>query len=111
MATLAWEQAAGAPAKGTGVGPTSCVRMASRLFALVALVLIVAGIAAFLVAAGWIPWTYPIVLFVTGLIVWGFVAVRRGRRPGPAPSARGGRPGLELWDDAGRAVNQNPGQR
>jgi hypothetical protein len=34
--------------------------MASRFFALVSLLLIVAGIAAFLVAAGWIPWTYPI---------------------------------------------------
>jgi hypothetical protein len=33
--------------------------MASRLFALIALLLITAGIAAFLVAAGWIPWTYP----------------------------------------------------
>jgi len=85
--------------------------MVSRLFALVALLLIVAGIMAFLVAAGWIPWTYPIVLFVVGLIVWGFVVLRRGRRPGLATSARGGRPGLELWDGAGRTINESPGKR
>ena len=85
--------------------------MASRLFALVALVLIVAGIAAFLVAAGWIPWAYPIILFVAGLVVWGFLATRRARRPSPVPPARGGRPGLELWDAGGRTINENPGQR
>jgi hypothetical protein len=32
--------------------------MASRLFALITLLLIVAAIAGYLVAAGWIPWTY-----------------------------------------------------
>jgi len=85
--------------------------MASRLFALIALLLIVAGIAAFLITAGWIPWTYPIALFLVGLVVWGFVALRRTRRNTPAPSARGGRPGLELWDTAGRTVNENPGKR
>ena len=87
--------------------------MASRLFALIALVLIVAGIAAFLVAAGWIPWTYPVIAFVIGLILWGFVTVRVSRRPTPAPSTstRGGRPGLELWDAAGRTTNENPGKR
>ena len=87
--------------------------MASRFFALVALLLIVAGIAAFLVAAGWIPWTYPVALFLAGFVLWGFTALRRTRRPGPAPSARarGGRPGLELWDAAGRTVNENPGKR
>src|SRR4051794_39235310 len=42
---------------------------------------------------------------------WGFVALRRTRRNTPAPSARGGRPGLELWDTAGRTVNENPGKR
>ncbi len=70
--------------------------MASCLFALIALLLIVASIAGFLVEAGWIPWTYPIALFLVGLIVWGFVALRRTRRDTPAPSSRGGRPGLEL---------------
>ena len=85
--------------------------MASRLFALIALLLIVAGITASLITAGWIPWTYPIALFLVGLVVWGFVALRRTRRSTPAPSARGGRPGLELWDTAGRTVNENPGKR
>ena len=86
--------------------------MASRLFALIALLLIVAGITAFLITAGWIPWTYPIALFLVGLVVWGFVALRRTRRTSPlAPSTRGGRPGLELWDAAGRTVNENPGKR
>jgi len=87
--------------------------MASRLFALIALLLIMAGIAAFLVAAGWIPWTYPVIAVVVGLSVWGFVALRRTRRPTPAlpTSARGGRPGLELWDAAGRTINENPGKR
>jgi hypothetical protein len=85
--------------------------MASRLFALITLLLIVAAIAGYLVAAGWIPWTYPIALFLVGLILWGFVALRRGRRVTPTPSARGGRPGLELWNTAGRTVNENPGKR
>ena len=85
--------------------------MASRLFALITLLLIVAAVAGYLVAAGWIPWTYPAALFVVGLIGWGFVAVRRSRRTTPAPSARGGRPGLELWDTAGRTVYENPGKR
>ena len=87
------------------------IPMASRLFALITLLLIVAAIAGYLVAAGWIPWTYPIALFLVGLILWGFVTLRRGRRATPAPSARGGRPGLELWDTAGRTVNENPGKR
>ena len=85
--------------------------MASRLFALVTLLLIVASIAGYLVSAGVIPWTYPAALLVVGLIVWGFVVLRRGRRPSPALPARGGRPGLELWDAAGRTVNENPGKR
>ena len=87
--------------------------MASRFFALVSLLLIVAGLAAFLVAAGWIPWTYPIGLFLAGFVLWGFTALRRTRRPAPAlpTAARGGRPGLELWDAAGRTVNENPGKR
>ena len=54
--------------------------MASRFFALVSLLLIVAGIAAFLVAAGWIPWTYPIGLCLAGFVLWGFTALRRTRR-------------------------------
>ena len=62
--------------------------MASRLFALITLLLIVAAIAGYLVAAGWIPWTYPIALFLVGLILWGFVALRRTRRTTPAPTAR-----------------------
>jgi hypothetical protein len=92
---------------------TFCSSMASRLFALIALLLMTAGIAAFLVAAGWIPWTYPVIAVVVGLIVWGFVALRRTRRPTLAlpTSARGGRPGLELWDAAGRTINENPGKR
>ena len=66
--------------------------MASRLFALIALLLITAGIAAFLVAAGWIPWTYPVIAVVVGLIVWGFVALRepagqRLRSPPPRAGA------------------------
>jgi len=85
--------------------------MASRLFALIALLLIVASLAAFLVAAGWIPWTYPIALFAVGLIVWGFVALRRRRRAPVARSARGAREGLEIWDAAGRAVSEEPSQR
>ena len=87
--------------------------MASRLFALITLLLIVAAIAGYLVAAGWIPWTYPAALFVVGLILWGFVALRRTRRISPTrpASTRGGRPGLELWDAAGRTVNENPGKR
>ena len=87
--------------------------MASRFFALVSLLLIVAGIGAFLVAAGWIPWTYPIGLSLAGFVLWGFKALRRTRRPAPTlpTAARGGRPGLELWDAAGRSVNENPGQR
>ena len=86
--------------------------MASRLFALVALLLIVASIAGYLVSAGVIPWTYPIALFVVGLILWGFVTLRRTRRhTPPIPTARGARPGLELWDTAGRTVNESPGKR
>jgi hypothetical protein len=60
--------------------------MASRLFALITLLLIVAAIAGYLVAAGWIPWTYPIALFLVGLILWGFVALRRTRRTTPTPA-------------------------
>lgn len=85
--------------------------MASRLFALIALLLIVASVAGYLVAAGWIPWTYPVVLCLVGLLAWGFAITRRsGRLPQQAP-ARGGRPGLELWDSAGRTINENPGKR
>jgi UPF0716 family protein affecting phage T7 exclusion len=84
--------------------------MASRLFAVVALLLIVAGIAAFLVAAGWIPWTYPVVLFALVLLAWGFVAVRRTPRPAQPITARGGRPGPELWDPAGRALDDDSGR-
>src|SRR3954447_8737738 len=40
-----------------------------------------------LVAAGWLPWTYPVALFAVGLIGWGFVALLRSRRTTPAPSA------------------------
>ena len=87
--------------------------MASRLFALITLLLIVAAIAGYLVAAEWIPWTYPIALFLVGLILWGFVALRRTRRTSStrSTSTRGGRPGLELWDTAGRTMNENPGKR
>ena len=70
--------------------------MASRLFALIALLLIVAGIAAFLITAGRIPWTYPIALFLVGLVVWGFVALRRTRRNTPAPSQFSRMPRLAL---------------
>ena len=101
----------GSRRRGTDSGSVRSVRMASRLFALTALLLIMASIAGYLVAAGWIPWTYPIALFAVGLTVWGFVALRRTRRHVPASSARGGRPGLELWDTAGRTVNENPGKR
>ena len=85
--------------------------MASRFFALIALLFMAAGISAFLIAAGWIPWTYLAGLFLVGFILWGFVAMRRTRRPSPGPSARGSRPGLELWDTAGRTINENPGKR
>ena len=53
--------------RGTDNGSVRYVRMASRLFALTALLLIVASIAGYLVADGWIPWTYPIALFLVGL--------------------------------------------
>ena len=84
--------------------------MASRLFALVSLALIVAGISAFLVAAGWIPWTYPAALFAIVLLGWGFAAVRGMRRPAQPITARGGRPGPELWDSAGRALEEDAGR-
>ena len=86
------------------------VAMASRLFALLALLLIVASVAGYLVAAGWIPWMYPVAVCLIGLIAWGFVALRSTRRSKPALT-RGGRPGLELWDPAGRTINENPGKR
>jgi hypothetical protein len=48
--------------------------MASRFVATVILVLIAAAVSGFLVAAGWIPWTYPVIAFAFALAGWGFVA-------------------------------------
>lgn len=60
--------------------------MASRFFFTFTTLLIMAGGAGFFVAAGWIPWTYPVVFFAVALAVWGFVA--RRKRP-VAPSTTG----------------------
>ena len=49
-------------------------------------------------------------LFAIVLLGWGFAAVRGMRRPAQPITARGGRPGPELWDSAGRALEDETGR-
>jgi hypothetical protein len=71
--------------------------MASRFIASFFLVLIAGAVGAFLVSAGWIPWTHALVIFVFALAGWGFAARRRRpaapleyRRRHPEEQARTG---------------------
>jgi hypothetical protein len=51
--------------------------MASRFFFTISALLISAGAAGFFVAAGWIPWMYPLIAFAFVLAAWGFMARRK----------------------------------